>query len=311
MPKINYPILALIVANIIWGAASPIFKYSLQNIPPFSLAFLRFLLASLLLYPFVHRHLDYSQLKNKWLLLFAFFSVPVNITFFFLALQRTASINAPIIGSAGPIIILAASMLLLKEKIRLAAIAGTLLSLAGSGIIIAQPLLNSGLSSELVGNLFLVIATLGAVFQAVIGRRILTPQTASRATFWSFFLGVLIFLPFMLYEYSQDPGWMVTLDHRGWTGIIFGGLLSSLVAYTLYDWALAKLPAYRVSIFAYLDPIVAIAIAIPLLGEKITAPFIIGSVLVFLGILIAERRIHWHPLHKLFNNPISNSNEHQ
>ncbi|EKE12839.1 MAG: hypothetical protein ACD_13C00135G0001, partial [uncultured bacterium] len=42
-------ILALIVANIIWGAASPIFKLSLQNIPPFTLAFLRFFLGSILL----------------------------------------------------------------------------------------------------------------------------------------------------------------------------------------------------------------------------------------------------------------------
>lgn len=36
------PFVALVIANIIWGGASPIFKYALQNIPPFTLAFIRF-----------------------------------------------------------------------------------------------------------------------------------------------------------------------------------------------------------------------------------------------------------------------------
>jgi drug/metabolite transporter (DMT)-like permease len=311
MRKLNLPILAVIVANMIWGAASPIFKYSLQNIPPFSLAFLRFLIASLILYPLVHKKLSYSDLKSPWRWAFAICSVPINITFFFLALERTASINAPIIGSTGPVMILLFSAMFLHEKIRPWAIVGTILSLLGILVIIFGPILDHGLSSEILGNVFLIIATLGAVAQAIIGRKYITPANVNGATFWSFFIGTLTFVPFMLAEYWANPGWMANLDSRGWTGIIFGGLFSSFVAYTIYDWALCKLPAYRVSIFAYIDPVVAIAIAVPLLGEKLTPPFLLGSFLVFFGILIAEHRIHYHPIHKLFNSPNPNSNEHQ
>lgn len=298
---INYPVLALIVANIIWGAASPIFKYSLQNIPPFSLAFYRFLLAATLLYPFVHHKIDWRLLKNKWLWAFSFSGVTINIIFFFWALTLTASINAPIIGSSGPIFILLLSAVYLRERIKFPEIVGTLIGFAGVLLIIFQPLLEKGLDQSILGNFLLIVATLGAVGSVIAGRKFLTPENAASATFWSFLIGSFTFLPFMLAEFGQDPGWMLTIDHRGWLGLLFGGFLSSAVAYTLFDWALSKMPANRTSVFTYIDPIVAIVIAVPLLGERITIPFIIGSLLVFAGILVAEGRLPYHPVHKLIN----------
>ncbi len=267
-----------------------------------SLAFIRFLLACLLLYPFVHKKIDYPDLKNKWLWMFSLSGITLNIIFFFSALQRTASINAPIIGSAGPVMVLVGSVIFLREKVKKTAIIGTVVSLLGILLIIFQPLLEKGMNGEITGNFLLIMATLGAVISTVVGRKFLTPQNAAGMTFWSMLIGTLTFFPFMLLEYVNNPGWMANLDYRGVTGIIFGGVFSSLIAYTIYDWALAKLPAYRTSVFTYIDPIVAIIIAIPLLGEKITIPFVIGSTLVFVGILIAEHRLHYHPLHKLIES---------
>ena len=57
-------------------------------------------------------------------------------------------------------------------------------------------------------------------------------------------------------------------------GIIYGAVFASTIAYTTYNWALSKLPAYKTSVFTYLDPVVAVITAVPLLGEKITLPFI-------------------------------------
>lgn len=53
----------------------------------------------------------------------------------------------------------------------------------------------------------------------------------------------------------------------------------------------------EVSVFVYIDPIVTILIAAPLLGEKPDATFLVGAILVFGGIFISEGRLHWHPLH--------------
>ena len=213
-------------------------------------------------------------------------------------MQRTASINAPIIASSGPVFVLLGSAIILKEKLKSSEIAGMVLSLAGILVIVFKPM-----DGEITGNLFMILATLAAVVNTIIGRKILTPKNTLGHTFWSFFIATLSFLPLAVWEYQQNPYWLSQLDTRGYTGIIFGSLLCSLAAYILFDWALAKLPAQKVSIFSYLDPIVAVAIAVPLLGEKITPAFLFGSALVFLGILIAEKRVHYHPIHRLFNNP--------
>lgn len=302
MRKINWPVLALIVANIIWGATSPILKYSLENIPPFSLAFIRFLLASLILFPLVHTKINYPDLKNKWLWVYALFGITFNIIFFFMALQKIPSINAPIIASSGPIMILIGSAVFLKEKIKLNLVFGTILSLFGVLLIIFQPILDHGLSTEILGNLLMVFATFGAVVATIAGRKFLTENNALGSTFWSCLIGTLTFAPLMFYEYLKNPTWWGSLDIRGWIGIIYGAVFASCIAYAAYDWALAKLPAAKTSIFTYIDPVIAVIIAVPLLGEKITLPFIIGTVFVFLGILISEHRLHWHPLHKLLNS---------
>lgn len=298
--KLNLPVLALIIANIIWGASFPILKFALENIPPFSMAFIRFLLASLILYPLIHTKISYSDLKIKWLWVYAFFGITINIAFFFLALQKTTSLDATIIASTAPIMILVGSAIFLKEKFSLAAVFGTVIALGGALLIIIQPLLEKGVSGALVGNIFMIIATLGAVLSTMAGRKFLTPGNAFGMTFWSCLIGCLTFFPMMIWEFGQNPYWLATLDYRGLIGIIYSAVFSTTIAYVAYDWALAKLPAFRTGVFVYIDPVAAIIIAVPLLGEKITPPFIIGSILVFLGILIAEKRLHYHPLHQLF-----------
>jgi drug/metabolite transporter (DMT)-like permease len=292
-------IIALIIANIIWGAASPIFKYSLQNIPPFTLAFLRFNLASLLMLPFVYKDLIkyHSKTKEYWksLLWYALTGVTINIIFFFLALQLTESINAPIIGSAAPIVTIALSMFYLGERPKPQKIIGAVVSMIGILIIIFEPLLKHGLDTSILGNLLLVLATLSAVVQTLIGRPLTQKYPPLLATFWAFAIGNLTFIPLLVTELPTMPAF----DSRAFIGIAYGALLSSLAAYSLYAWGLSKIEASEVSLFAYIDPVIAIMVAYPLLGEKPDIYFVIGSLFVFVGIFVAERRIHYHPIYKL------------
>lgn len=291
-------ILALIIANIIWGAASPIFKWSLENIPPFTLAFLRFSLGALFLIPFTLKNL-YIQRKD-FLSIFgvAFFGVFINIVFFFFGLRLTSSINAPIIASGGPIFLILLSILLLKEKPRKKILLGTAVSLIGVLIIIFEPLFENGIDGNILGNIFLLLATLGAVFHALISKNVLNKYEALPVTFWSFIIGSLLFLPFFLTE-AASPDFLKTLDYRGIVGIVFGAVFSSAIAYLFYEWGIKNVAANETGIFTYIDPVIAVIIAIPLLGEVITRIFILGSAFVFLGIFIAEGKIPYQFLFDL------------
>lgn len=173
-----------------------------------------------------------------------------------------------------------------------------IISLIGVLVIVGQPLLSRGVNGEILGNLFFVLATIGAVGHAVFSKEIMPKYSAVTVTFWSFLIGSITFFPFFVYEMiNLHP--LTSLDSRGLTGIVFGIFLSSALAYFLFEWGTKKLAAQEIGLFTYIDPVAAIIIAIPLLHETITPIFIIGSLLVFSGIFIAEGRLHYHPLHKL------------
>ena len=301
MPKLSTTrtaVLALIIANIIWGAAPPIFKWSLHDIGPFTLAFLRFGIAALIFLPITWG--QYKVAKNDILKVafVAILGVTLNIIFFFYGLALAPSINASIIGSAGPIFIILGSLLFLKERPKTKVVIGSNVGLLGVLALVLIPFFKGGSSLSSLGNIFYTIAVFGSVGQTLLARQIMKKYLATTITFWSFAIGAISFLPFFIFE-VMHRGFLPNLTMQGATGIIFGAFHSFSVAYYLFYYALKYLPAAEVGVFVYIDPVITVLIAAPLLGEVPDFTFLLGALLVFGGIFISEGRLHWHPLHKL------------
>lgn len=288
----------LIIANIIWGAAPPIFKWSLQDIQPFTLAFLRFSLAAAILFPFAHKHLKIK--KEDWLILFtaSALGITFNIAYFFYGLKVASSINSPIISSAGPLFLIFGSIFFLHEKPKKRVIEGTLVSLLGVMIIILRPLFEKGGDASIVGNIFFIVSMILGVSYTLLLKEIAPKYRPMTLTFWIFTIASVCFLPFVLLE-SVNKGLAFVLNQQTIVGILFGAFVCSLGAYLLHAYAIKYITAEEVGVFSYVDPLVAVVIAKPLLGESITTTFLIGTVFVFLGIFVSEGRLHYHPLHLL------------
>ncbi len=297
----NKAILFLIIANIIWGAASPIFKWSLQNIPPWTLAFLRFSLATLIIFPFTYNRLSIHRKDLLKVIVIGIFGVGINIPFFFFGLRLAPAINAPIIASSGPILLLIISMLFLGEKPKIKVTIGTLVSLGGVLIIMLQPLFKDGFDLAVLGNLYFLVAALGAVIHVIVSKKLKYNYAAETLTFWSFAIGSLIFLPFFIKEFNSY-NFLNTLNFQGFIGIVYGVIFSSTLAYLLYMKGIQKIKTMEIGIFSYIDPVMAVVVAWFLLGETVNLTFIIGSVMVLSGIFLAEGRFHYHPIHLFFKN---------
>lgn len=297
----NYPVLGLIITNIIWGAAAPIFKYALTNIPPFTLAFIRFAGAAILFLPLVlHRWRPLSVRDVGGIFLASFLGITLHISFFFLGLQHGVSINAPIIAASGPIFLYIFALLFLKEKARPKVLVGMLVSLVGVSVIIFSPLQVSSVATEFArteSNIFFLISTFGIVASAVVAKRVLKRVDPFQFTFIAYLFSAVSFYPQALTELQH---WSFSmLDSRGILGIVYGVIFSSLIAYFFFYWGTSKIDAQEIGVFQYIDPVAAILVAAPLLGEYPTPTYLLGALLVFLGIFVAEGRLHWHPLHKL------------
>lgn len=297
------PFLAIIIANVIMGMTAPIMKMGLTEIPPFILAFLRFASASLILAPFVVSRWK-PLIKKDWIILVlaGVCGIGLHIGLFFLGLQRTQSIVAPVIASSGPVILYAIAMFFLREKFNLKKFYGMLIALGGVSVIVVAPLILNGTvvhHQQYIGNLLMFAATIFGVLHAFLIKKLSGKISALQISLVVFVSGALSFLPF---TFGEMQSWSIEeVTVRGWFALFFGIFFVSVVAYTLIHYALTKIAASDVGMFAYMDPVIALLIAWPLLGETPNVFYFLGSLLVFGGIYIAEGRLHWHPFHKLRN----------
>lgn len=298
-------IIALILSILIWGAAPPIFKYALKDIPPFTLAFIRFFGASIIMWPlaFLHiRHISRRAWKN--ILLAAFWGITINIGFFFIGLPRAPSINVHVIGALGPLVLYLLSLWMLNEKAHPEVMKGMLVSLLGVIIILFGPIIIDGRLSQVsavsyfdlfIGNVCFILSMLGAVLLSVYSKRAAEEVHPFYLTWIQFVVGSITFIPLMLFELYTKPILEVTTP--GWIGIVYGIFFSSAIAYFAHNYAVMKMNTQDIAIYSNLMPVISIIVAIPLIHEYPDGFFIIGAIFIFIGIYLSKRHPHFHNVH--------------
>ncbi len=299
-------LIAILISTFIWGAAPPIFKYSLQDIPPFTLAFIRFFASGIIFLPMMLRYgkvLSTYEIKN--ILLGALWGISINIAFFFMGLKLAPSINVHLIGSLGPILLYFLSLSMLHEKPHPQIIKGMFISLVGTIVIIIGPFISEFQSTYqmaanartiLMGNFFFIISMLGSVLVVVYTKKVSATVNPFLITGMQFLFGAMTFAPFMVYELQS---WSFrSLTYNSWVGIIYGTIFSSAIAYFAHNYALSKMKAQEIGLYTYIMPVISILVAIPLLGEIPDVFFIFGALFVFFGIFISEKHQKKHRLHE-------------
>lgn len=302
MKKINYKkaVLALIIANIIWGAASPIFKWSLEGISPLNLAFFRYFVAFLCMLPFAKKAFSIRIKDIPTLVLMGLLNTTFNVGLYFIGLAYTASINQPVISSAGPIFVIVASYLFLRDKVSQKVLLGNMIGLTGVLFIVIEPLLYTHQHASFLGNLLFVFSTIAGSMGTIVSKKLTDKYKPSVLLFWNFLIATLSFMLVPIDEITASkPIFLVNIHSI--VGILFGAIFTSVIGYFLFYWGLKHIKASETTIFSYVDPLAALLIAMPLLHEYPTPVFLFGSFLIFFGIYVAEGRLQWHPVHKLLS----------
>lgn len=297
------PYIALLIAHLIWGVNFIVAKYTLLEFPTGSLAFLRFAVATVLVLPFFLAQrktvkidrADWPTLVSIGLLLVTF-----NIAFFFEGMSKSSVINASTLTLTIPIFSIILSWIFLREKVYLINILGILFGLLGAIITIRIPQIFIGTysSSEVVGNVLIILSSLCWAGGSILSRKMLAKYPSLIVTSISFMVGTITFLIPALFEYTQDPNWPSRISMLGFLGLMYMTFLSSVSAYFLFEWGLAKIGIFRTNIFQYLEPVLAAFLGIILLGERLTFPFLIGSVLIICSVYLGTISIRHHLHHR-------------
>lgn len=309
---LSLPILALILSHVIWGGNFIVAKVTLQEFPTYTLAFLRFALASLLLAPFFLAETHGSSGKKvkidkkdlPKLVGIGILIITLNISFFFVGIKQTSAISASALTLIIPLFSVLLGWWFLKEKVYTINLLGVSIGLIGALIIIGvhQIILGTFESKYIIGNLFIILASVSFVVGAMFSRQLLKKYPSMIITAIAFLVGVITFFPPAVGEYLANPGWPYQITALGLVGLVYMTLLSSICSYFLFEWGLAKTSLIRADLFQYIEPVVAATLAVLILGERISFSFVIGAVLIILGVYwgtLGKEGHHHHKQHRV------------
>ncbi len=282
--------LLLTLTTLFWAGNFVLGRAMHLILPPVTMAQMRWTLALLIILPFLLPRLitNWSLIKKHWkiLLLLSVLSVASFNTFIYIGLTGTTAMNATLMQSAIPIIILLITGLLLKEAVSLRQWVGVASSLLGVFILISQGDLSQLLTLAFNrGDLWVLAGVLCWASYSVILRW--RPQGLDGFTFFgvTVAIGILVLLPFSLWELqSAEP---IEWHLSSVTTVVYMALCPSILAYLFWNRGVAELGAAKAGLFIHLMPLFGILLSSLFLGEQIHSFHIAGMILIFIGIYLA------------------------
>lgn len=284
--------IAAAIASVFFGASVVATRFVVGQTQPVSLAFLRYLIATLCLSPLLVQALR-VRMPTRDLLTIAglgtlFFGVfPWS---FSASLQYSPSARVAIEIATTPFITLIVSRLRGYDRITGPKIAGQLMAFAGLYLALARAAPGVGDQHQVwKGDLCIAITvTCGALYN-VFSRPLLQRYQSLHVTAISMAAGALFLAPIAATQglFTRVP----TFTTGGWMAVLFLGVFGGAVGFALWIWALERSTPSRVAVFITLNPITAITMSAVLLHEPITTGFLFGLVGVLGGIILAN----WRP----------------
>lgn len=281
--------LALLGANIIYGANYTIAKEAMpEYVKPFGFIVLRCVGAVLLFWLF-HAFTSKEKVEKKdlpKLALCALFGIAINQLLFFKGLSITTPINASILMTSTPILVLIVAAFLIKERVTPKKIVGIFLGLIGALMIIIMGEDFSFGSETLPGDLLVFINASSYGVYLVMVKPFMQKYQPLTVIKWIFFFGFFMVVPFGYKEFFEID-WPTIPTPILWA-IVYVVVGLSFFAYLLNTIALKHLSPSVVSIYIYSQPVFATTIAIALGRDHLTTLEIIAGILVFVGVYLVS-----------------------
>jgi drug/metabolite transporter (DMT)-like permease len=279
---------AAVGMTVAFGLSFVATKYALRGFEPLLLALLRFVLAGGILWV-VWRFRRGPQRVSRGelgrLAVLGFVSLTVYFSFENLGIARTSASEAAILIATIPLFVVILNTFTLREHNTARQWAGIALSFAG---IAALVLLggSAAAAGSLAGNLLVLAASLSAGVYSILARRLLVSRPALFVTTFQNLFGALFMLPLALAEATLVGVRYPTPRATG--GLLFLTVVCSITAYLLLNYAFRFIPASKVAVFINLTPIVAVASAYVLLGERFTPGQAAAAVVVVAGVWLTN-----------------------
>ena len=283
--------LSLLIANLIYALNYTFAKDVMpEYIQPSGFILLR-VIGAFFLFTLSYLLFIKEKVEKEDIIRFAIcglFGVAINQLLFFEGLNLTTPINAAIIMTSNPILVIIMSLLILKEKIIFRKGLGIIFGIVGASSLILKAGDVNLTSDTQLGNLFVFLNATSYGLYLVLVQPLMKKYKPITVMFHVFAFGLILVFPFGISTLS-DVNWNDIPTNIYWE-ILFVVVCTTFIAYLFNSSALKELSPTTVSIYIYLQPILATLFAIIRQSDSLDKQKIISSAIIFFGVYLVSVR---------------------
>nr|WP_155183170.1 DMT family transporter [Fulvivirga lutimaris] len=282
---------ALFLVAIIYGANYSIAKIALpEYLEPFGFILLRIVCAAALFWLFGLTQKN-EKIKSRadymLLIVSAIFGVGINMLAFFHGLSLTNPINASVIMTCSPIMVMITAYVLGKERLTPLKISGVLVGALGAYLLLTKDGVSLS-NGTFLGDLFILVNGSSYAVYLVIVKPLMAKYKAITVIKWIFLFGAIFTLPFGFTELSE-VNWEV-IPTEAWLSIGYVIFLSTFAVYLLNIWSLKFVNSSVVGIYIYLQPIISTLVAVSFRGDHLDLLTVLYSLLIMVGVYMVSKK---------------------
>lgn len=292
------PYAALGALCFIWGTTYLAIRIGMDaHFPPFLYSGIRFMIAGggiLLWFLAQGKSIRVSKQDLKRLLVSGMFIFPGGNLFLVIAEQTIDSGIAALFNTAFPLwILLITRIWNPSEKTPMLALTGIIVGFLGQFLIFYDNLFVEGSNLFQVGLIFLIGGVInGSIGSVHMKKYPISLRPVITAGYQMFLCGTITaIVGFVKGEASQLPSTM-----PGWWSMLYLIIVGSIIGYTMFVYAMRELPAQQVSIYAYVNPIVAVFLGWLFLNEEISQRSIMAMFITVFGVYLVNRGMQRYKL---------------
>jgi drug/metabolite transporter (DMT)-like permease len=284
---------ALSIAALIYGVTFTIAKEVMEgHIKPFGFILLRVAGAAVVFWTvglFVKNAKPIEKTDYKKIALAAFFGVGLNMLTFFKGLSYTTPISASVIMVTSPILVLIFSSIIIRERIPKFRILGVFIGLIGAVLLILYGSTSEvEASNQTLGNALVFVNAASYGLYLVVVKGLIVKYNPVVFVKWMYLFGLVYVFPFGIAE-ASEISWQ-TMPTSIYLKAGFVVLFTTCVTYLFNLFALSKLKPTTVSVFIYLQPVIASAYALLVGSDDLNLVKIGATVLIFGGVYLVTRQ---------------------
>jgi drug/metabolite transporter (DMT)-like permease len=259
------------------------------DVHPVVLTFLRnsiSLIAMLVMFLVREKRIKVEREDILALIWLSFLAVPMNQFLYLYGIKFTLASNGALLYAMTPAMLLILSAVFLNERMTPMKILGVITAFLGISIVMFEKGID--LSSDyFYGNMMIFFAVIAWALFAIQGKKLVKKYGAFHITALSMIGGALMFLPVGGYYFAVNGMPMITPGN--WGSILYLSLITSVVSYMLWFYALGRMDTTKVAVFANAQPILTTILAVTFLDQPLTSAFLIGGTITIAGVLLTQR----------------------